>query len=119
MVHEDDGQVVLVGEALDLAEIAAIDGVGVVCGAHVTDLLKRVDDYERGVRPALEVLLELDEQAMAQGFGHRGELKVVVRLVDQGEQAALDALVPVFQRQVEHGAFARLMVEEGKSEADA
>lgn len=110
MVNEDYAKAALVGKRLQRAQIAIIGGVRIAVSSGVAYRLQRVDDDQAELGMQLQLLIELDYQAIFDFVRHHREMQAVARLVGQVEEALLDARKGVFQAEVKNLALLGRMV---------
>ena len=105
MMHQQNGDAVLVRKLLEDADIPVVAGVGICVIACGADALERVDDDEPGLRMLLQELLDLFHQSIVELLGHDGEVQRGRRVLREIKEAALDTLEAVLQTEVQHLAW--------------
>ena len=105
MMHQQNGDAVLVRQRFQNADVPIIAGVWIRVIARDADALERVDDDEPGLRMLLQKLLDLFHQPVVELLGHDGEVQRGRRVLREIEEAALDTLEAVLQTEVQHLAW--------------
>ena len=103
VVHQQDADVVPVGQEFQGAHVPVVAGVDVAVGIAGAHLLQGVDDHQPGVRADGQKLLDLFLKTVAQPLAGGLEIEVVRHLLlAQPEQPVLDAAVCILEAQVQH-----------------
>ena len=107
VMHQQNGDAVLVRQRFQNADVPIVAGVGVRVIARGADALERVDDDEPGLRMLLQKLFDLFHQSVVELLGHDGEVQRGRCVLREIKEAALDTLEAVLQTEVQHLAWVR------------
>ena len=103
VVHQQDADVVPVGQGFQGAHVPVVAGVDVAVGIAGAYLLQGVDDHQPGVRAGGQKLLDLFLKTVSQSLAGGLEIEVVWHLLlAQPEQSVLDAAVCILEAEVQH-----------------
>ena len=89
MMHQQNGDAVLVRQRFQNADVPIVAGIRVCVIACGADTLERVDDDEPGLRMLFQKLLDLLHQPVVELLGHDGEVQRGRRVLREIKEVAL------------------------------